>query len=206
MFIFTIRVVFSVFPIFQATFSLFLLEYFVSTHKRPITEKYRVLRYLEQPKLHHAWWTTVNLKKLPASMKSSSSEEEQDQEVTFQLSLAQLIPNMFMPYIEGPQRDWTVNNGLYHRLLKWHLKCENILEYELEMLTEKRKCKKLIAWYWWFCHQLVCFLESVYWETYPWYNLRNVWRILQVPVKWNKGPVWPSHKLLARKQVDGWMV
>ena len=33
---------------------------------------------------------------------SSSSEGEQDQEVTFQPSQAQLIPNMFMPYIEGP--------------------------------------------------------------------------------------------------------
>ena len=46
-----------------------------------------------------------------------SSEEEQDQEVTFQPSQAQLILNMFMPYIEGSKMDWTVNNGLYHRFL-----------------------------------------------------------------------------------------
>ena len=76
----------------------------------------------------------------------SSFEEEQDQEVTFQLSQAQLIPNMFMPYIEGPKMDWTVNDGLYHRFLKWCLKCENILECELEMLLEGRTCKKVIAW------------------------------------------------------------
>ena len=51
-----------------------------------------------------------------------------------------------MPYIEGPKVDWTVNNGLYHRFLKWCLKCENILECELAMLPEKRQSKKEIAW------------------------------------------------------------
>ena len=50
-----------------------------------------------------------------------------------------------MAYIEGPKMDWTVNDGLYHRFLKWHLKCKNILECELEMLSERRKCKKVIA-------------------------------------------------------------
>ena len=53
---------------------------------------------------------------------------------------------MFMPYIESPKMDWTVNDGLYNRSLKWHLKCENILECELAMLPEKRQCKKVIAW------------------------------------------------------------
>ena len=42
--------------------------------------------------------------------------------------------------------DWTVNDGLYHRFLKWHLKCENILEFELVMLSERRQCRKLITW------------------------------------------------------------
>ena len=42
--------------------------------------------------------------------------------------------------------DWTVNDGLYNRSLKWRLKCENILEYELAMLPEARKCKKIVAW------------------------------------------------------------
>ena len=41
--------------------------------------------------------------------------------------------NMYMPYIEGPTMDWTVNDGLYNRFLKWKLKCENILECELAM-------------------------------------------------------------------------
>ena len=51
-----------------------------------------------------------------------------------------------MPYIEGPKMDGTVNNGLYQSFLKWHLKCENILECELAMLPERRQCKKVIAW------------------------------------------------------------
>ena len=62
---------------------------------------------------------------------SSSSEQEQDQAVTFQLSQAQVISNMFMPYIECPKMDWTVNDGLYHRFLKWHLKCKIFLNVSL---------------------------------------------------------------------------
>ena len=42
--------------------------------------------------------------------------------------------------------DWTVNDHLYHRFLKVEDKCENILECELAMLPEARKCKKVIAW------------------------------------------------------------
>ena len=51
-----------------------------------------------------------------------------------------------MPYIEGPMMDWTVNDGLYHRFLKWKLKCENILDCKLAMLPNSKKCKKVIAW------------------------------------------------------------
>ena len=54
--------------------------------------------------------------------------------------------NMYMPYIEGPAMDWTVNDGLYNRFLKWKLKCENILECDLAILPEARKCKKVLAW------------------------------------------------------------
>ena len=79
---------------------------------------------------------------------SSSSEQESDPEVTIHppRSQPQVIPSMFMPYIEGPKMDWTVNDGLYHRFLKWHLKCENILECELAALPERQQCKKVIAW------------------------------------------------------------
>ena len=77
-----------------------------------------------------------------------SSDQESDPEVTLnpRRSQPQVIPSMFMPYIEGPKMDWTVNDGLYHRFLKWHLKCENILECELAALPERQQCKKVIAW------------------------------------------------------------
>ena len=42
--------------------------------------------------------------------------------------------------------DWAVNDGLYHRFLKGKLKCENILDCELAMFPESKKCKKVIAW------------------------------------------------------------
>ena len=77
-----------------------------------------------------------------------SSDQETDSEVTFNppRQQPQVVPSMFMPYIEGPKMDWTVNDGLYHRFLKWHLKCENILECELVALPERQQCKKVIAW------------------------------------------------------------
>ena len=42
--------------------------------------------------------------------------------------------------------DWKVNDGLYHRFLNWHLKCENILECKLDALPECQQFKKVIAW------------------------------------------------------------
>ena len=56
------------------------------------------------------------------------------------------VQPMFIPYIEGPKMDWTVNDSLYHRFLKWKLKCEYILDCELAMLPESKKCKKVISW------------------------------------------------------------
>ena len=49
-----------------------------------------------------------------------SSDQETDPEVTFNppRQQPQVVPSMFMPYIEGPKMDWTVNHGLYHRFLK----------------------------------------------------------------------------------------
>ena len=51
-----------------------------------------------------------------------------------------------MPYIEGPKMDWMVNDALYHRFLKWKLKCENNLKCEFAAIPECQKCKKVIAW------------------------------------------------------------
>ena len=84
-------------------------------------------------------------------------DHEEDPEVSFhphqvpQLSphpVGQPLPaaGMYMPYIEGLHMDWRVNDHLYHRFLKWHLKYENILECELAALPEHQQCKKVIAW------------------------------------------------------------
>ena len=88
----------------------------------------------------------VLAKEISEQEETSSDQEQEDleQEVTF--SPPQAVPSMFMPYIEDPKMDWTVNDNLYNRFLKWKLKCENILECELAMLVETRKCKKGIAW------------------------------------------------------------
>ena len=86
-----------------------------------------------------------------------SSEHEEDPEISIHpRQLLQLPPHpagqllpvagMYMPYIEGPHMDWTVNDHLYHRFLKWCLKCKNILECKLAALLEHQQCKKVIAW------------------------------------------------------------
>ena len=71
------------------------------------------------------------------SQESSSSEQQTEMQILHSqpsTSQAQFVAAMFMPYIEGPKMDWTVNDGLYHRFLKWKLKCENILDREPAML------------------------------------------------------------------------
>ena len=82
------------------------------------------------------------------SQESSSENEVVMQSLQFQpsTSQSQVVQPMYMPYIEGPKIDWTVNDSLYHRFLKWKIKCENILDCELPMLSETRKCKKIVAW------------------------------------------------------------
>ena len=80
---------------------------------------------------------------------NESASSDLEQEVSFHSSLAhpahpvqQVIPSMFMPYIEGPKMDLTVNYGLYHQFLKWRLKCENMLEYKLAALPKNNSATK----------------------------------------------------------------
>ena len=74
---------------------------------------------------------------------TSSKKVHQSRKRSVQITTQQ---QAYMPYIEGPAMDWTVNDGLYNRFLKWKIRCENILECKLAMLSEARKCKKVIAW------------------------------------------------------------
>ena len=80
---------------------------------------------------------------------STSSDHESENEISFHQSRSQatnlVVQSMFMPYIEGPKMDWTVNDSLYHHFLKWRLKCENILDGQLAALPEPQQCKKVIA-------------------------------------------------------------
>ena len=77
---------------------------------------------------------------------SNSEDQEPDPEVSFHPAVHPLTtPTMFMPYSEGPKMNWTVDNGLYHRFLKWRLKCETILDCELSNLPAKQKGQKVIA-------------------------------------------------------------
>ena len=81
------------------------------------------------------------------SAEASGSDHNQDPDVSFCPRVPpNQAPTMFMPYIEGPKMNWTVNDGLYHRFLKWQLKCKTILDCELANLPTKQKCQKVIAW------------------------------------------------------------
>ena len=78
---------------------------------------------------------------------TSGSDQDHDPDVSFHSQLPpNNVPTMFMPYIEGPKMNWMVDDGLYHRFLKWCLKCETILNCKLANLPTKQKCQKVIAW------------------------------------------------------------
>ena len=94
--------------------------------------------------------TSVNQKSLMISQDSSSSDQEMEVQSShcFPMSTSQpesFVQPMFMPYIKGPQMDWTLNVTLYHRFLQWKMKCENIFDCELAMLPEAKNCK--IVWH-----------------------------------------------------------
>ena len=81
---------------------------------------------------------------------SANSDHESENEISFHPRRSQatnpVLQSMFMPYIEGPKMDWTVNDSLHQWFLKWKLKWENILECKLAALPEPQQCKKVIAW------------------------------------------------------------
>ena len=96
----------------------------------------------------HVMNTSVSQENSVSKESSSSNHKMEVQSPSFQpfTSKAQFVPPMFMPHIEGPKMDWTVNDGLHHRCLKWKLQCENILDCELAMLPKSKRCKKVIVW------------------------------------------------------------
>ena len=64
--------------------------------------------------------TSVSQENSMISQESSSSDAEMEvqSQQCFQPSTSQpqsFVQPMFMPYIEGPKMDWTVNDSLYQR-------------------------------------------------------------------------------------------
>ena len=54
------------------------------------------------------------------TVEDTDSDHNQDPDVSFcPVAPPNQVPAMYMPYIEGPKMNWTVNDGLYHRFLKW---------------------------------------------------------------------------------------
>ena len=81
----------------------------------------------------------------PQASTSCAQESDSEQEGIIK-SLLQVPTSRYVPYMEGPKMNWTVDDGLYNRFVKWKLKCENILGCELAVLSEARKCKKVVEW------------------------------------------------------------
>ena len=55
-------------------------------------------------------------------------------------------PGMVVAYVKGTKMDWTIDDALHSRFIRWKIKCENILDCELAILQESAKCKKVIQW------------------------------------------------------------
>ena len=51
-----------------------------------------------------------------------------------------------VPYVEGPKMDWTLDDALHSRFIRWRIKCENILDCQLAILQENAKCRQVIQW------------------------------------------------------------
>ena len=78
------------------------------------------------------------------NLKSSTSKKvHHSRSITVQIPTQQQV---YMSYIEGPKINWSVDDGLYNRFIKWKIRFQNILDCELAMLSEARKCEKVIGW------------------------------------------------------------
>ena len=110
----------------------------------------RISRCPKQQKCLTVWITSKNEFQADSNL---SNEPRSDDEVVLEspqfkpsTSQVQVMQQMYMFYIVGPKMDWTLNDRLYHIFLKWKIRCENILDCKLPMLSEARKCKKAVAW------------------------------------------------------------
>ena len=107
------------------------------------SHKYRSAKI---PKAHKNAQQEQNTSETVLSEEETNYEQESDVDQEVIIRSPQAPTRMYVPYIEGPKMNWTVDDSLYNRFIKWKIKCENILECELAMLLESRKCKKVVAW------------------------------------------------------------
>ena len=55
---------------------------------------------------------------------SFEQESESEQEVSIRQH--QAPTSVYVSYIKGPKMNWTVDDSLYNRFIKWKIKCKNI--------------------------------------------------------------------------------
>ena len=81
------------------------------------------------------------------TVEASSSDQDQDPDYHFVLQSLQMVFILCSCHILRDLKvNWTVDDRLYQRFLKWHLKCKTILDCKLENLPTNQKCQKVIAW------------------------------------------------------------
>ena len=136
---------------------------------------------------------------VPCSLEEfSSSEQEPDPEVSFhQFKPPQLVSNMFMSYIEGPKRDWTVNDGLYHRFFKlvlevWEYPRVQACSFAWVTTMQESDCLEQRLW-----HGPICVRVLVCRGAQFRYNLGKVWGVLQAKV--TPGPNNTIHSIVYQK-------
>ena len=44
---------------------------------------------------------------------------------------------MMVPYVKGPKIDWTVDDALHSRFIRWRIKCEDIPDCQLAILQRE---------------------------------------------------------------------
>ena len=131
------------------------------------------------------------------SVEDTDSDHNQDPDVSFHpVAPPNQVPTMYMPYIEGPKMNWTVDDGLYHRFLKWQLKCETILDCKLANLPTKQKCQKIIAWSGDLGMDLYVSWNIPKEDPYIRCDMEQIWGILKASNEQSKGSLRCAHKFL----------
>ena len=69
---------------------------------------------------------------------SGVHDSDSDQEVTIKAPV-QVPTSMYVPCIEGPKMNWTVDDGLYNRFVKWKTKMQKHLRLWVGHVVRAKK-------------------------------------------------------------------